>query len=194
LRNALRALPIFCPFIMGAMRFADLVMAPHPAGAIAPAAAFTLLNALSTCDLSSLALFAQELLARPTCHLRFLRIISGTSLNAAASRRSQGDTKTFARALGRLAIAASILPTFCAFIVGAVRSTALAKAAHPAGDIAPAAASTLRKAFRALPISCVFVVGAVRSAALAQAAHPAGDIAPAAASTLPIQLKHFPQF
>jgi hypothetical protein len=72
-------------------------------------------------------------------------IISGTSLNAAVSRRSQADTETFAHALGRLAIAANMLPTFCAFVVplGAVRSAALAKAAHPAGDIAPAAASTL---------------------------------------------------
>jgi hypothetical protein len=64
--------------------------------------------------------------------------------------------------LGRLAIAINALATPCVFIVGAVRSDALAKAAHPAGDIAPATASTLPKACRALATPCAFIAQPVQ--------------------------------
>uniref|UniRef100_A0A7S0SSY9 Uncharacterized protein n=1 Tax=Mantoniella antarctica TaxID=81844 RepID=A0A7S0SSY9_9CHLO len=117
-----------------------------------------LLDALSICDKKLPALFAHELLARPTCRLRCLRLFfCGASFKAATSRHSQADTEIsvvrnavigrdvpiVTQASDRLAIAANKLAAPCASMVGAVRSAALAIAAHPAGDIVPAAASTL---------------------------------------------------
>jgi hypothetical protein len=101
------------------------------------------LDALSTCDNSS------WLYSRKNCwHAQ--RVISvcfeficEASFTPVTSRSFQADSEIFARALGRLAIAANELARPCAFIVGAVRSTALAMASHSAGDIAPAAAFTL---------------------------------------------------
>mmetsp|Transcript_19628 Transcript_19628/g.31777 ORF Transcript_19628/g.31777 Transcript_19628/m.31777 type:complete len:245 (+) Transcript_19628:1600-2334(+) len=58
---------------------------------------------------------------------------------------------------------------------------------RPDGDIAPAAASSLRNALSVKPASCAS--HAVLSTALATASHPDGDITPATASSLHIALR-----